>query len=59
MNWVNLVDFTVNDWVNASIATVLIYDDDTPVPIQGGAEGARGRRIQFKETLGIGLTYKF
>ncbi|OWP64969.1 hypothetical protein CDA63_01015 [Hymenobacter amundsenii] len=59
VNWVNLLDFSVNDWVSANIATVLIYDDDTPVPIKGGAEGARGRRIQFKETLGIGLTYKF
>ena len=59
VNWVNLVDFTVNDWISASLTTVLIYDDDIPVPIQGGPDGAKGRRIQFKETLGIGLTYKF
>ena len=59
VNWVNLVDFTVNDWISASLTTVLIYDDDIPVPLSDGPEGAKGRRVQFKETLGIGLTYKF
>lgn len=59
VNWVNLIDLIVNDWISANIATVLIYDDDIPVPTANGPEGAKGRRIQFKETLGIRLTYKF
>lgn len=59
VNWTNLVDFKVNKFVSANVATILIYDDDTPVPIGDGTSGKKGRRIQFKETLGIGLTYKF
>lgn len=49
--------------MSAGVATTLIYDDDILVPLnvdqQNGDPTARGRRIQFKETLGIGLTYKF
>lgn len=63
VNWENLIDFKINKVFSASVATTLIYDDDILVPLnvdQQNAEGtARGRRIQFKETLGIGLTYKF
>ncbi|WP_400193361.1 DUF3078 domain-containing protein [Hymenobacter sp. B81] len=62
VNWENLIDFKVNKFISASVATVLVYDDDILVPIDRNEDGqpdARGRRIQFKETLGIGLTYKF
>ncbi|WP_071837650.1 DUF3078 domain-containing protein [Hymenobacter norwichensis] len=63
VNWENLIDFKINKFFSASVATTLIYDDDILVPLnvdQQNADGtARGRRIQFKETLGIGLTYKF
>ena len=63
VNWENLIDFKINKFFGASVATTLVYDDDILVPLnvdQQNADGtARGRRIQFKETLGIGLTYKF
>ena len=63
VNWENLLDFKVNKFFSASVATTLVYDDDILVPLnvdeQNGDPTARGRRIQFKETLGIGLTYKF
>ena len=42
VNWVNLVDFTVNDWISASLTTVLIYDDDIPVPLSSGLGGCQG-----------------
>ncbi|KAA9325543.1 DUF3078 domain-containing protein [Hymenobacter busanensis] len=62
VNWENLIDFKVNKFVSASVATVLVYDDDILVPVDRNEDGvpdSRGRRVQFKETLGIGLTYKF
>jgi Protein of unknown function (DUF3078) len=63
VNWENLIDFKINKFFSASVATTLVYDDDILVPLnvdeQNGDPNARGRRIQFKETLGIGLTYKF
>ncbi|UOR05235.1 DUF3078 domain-containing protein [Hymenobacter aerilatus] len=57
--WTNLVDCKVNKFISANVATILMYDDDILVPIGDGTSGEKGRRIQFKETLGIGLTYKF
>ncbi|MET4105527.1 DUF3078 domain-containing protein [Hymenobacter sp. UYP22] len=62
VNWENLIDFKVNKYVSASVTTLLIYDDDIRVPLDRDEDGIpddRGRRVQFKETLGIGLTYKF
>lgn len=57
--WTNLLDCKVNKFISANVATILMYDDDILVPIGDGSSGEKGRRIQFKETLGIGLTYKF
>ncbi len=62
VNWENLINFKVNKLISASISTNLVYDDDVLVPLDRNEDGTpddRGRRIQFKETLGIGLTYKF
>jgi hypothetical protein len=62
VNWENLIEFKVNKFISASITSLLIYDDDILVPLNRDAAqtpGARGKRVQFKETLGIGLTYKF
>ena len=56
VNWSLLLSMKVNKWLAASIQTQLIYDDDVmikPTPTE------RARPItQFKEMLGIGLTYK-
>jgi len=57
--WTNLINCKVNKFISANVATILMYDDDIPVPIGDGTSGEKGRRIQFKETLGIGFTYRF
>ncbi|UOQ72633.1 hypothetical protein [Hymenobacter cellulosilyticus] len=62
VNWETLISFKVNKFISSSITTTLVYDDDVLVPIDQNDDGvpdSRGRRIQFKETLGIGLTYRF
>jgi Protein of unknown function (DUF3078) len=57
VNWSLLLTMKVNKWLAASIATQLIYDDH--VKIKTAPTGEPGPRTQFKELLGIGLTYKF
>jgi hypothetical protein len=57
VNWNLLLSLKVNKWLAASIQTQLIYDDD--VIIKNSPTEAGGPRTQFKELLGIGLTYKF
>lgn len=62
VNWENAINFKVNKLISANITTNLVYDDDILVPIDRNEDGIpddRGRRIQFKEALGIGLMYKF
>lgn len=61
ISWENLLVLKVNEFISATINTLLIYDDDILVKIDEGFEGepVMGRRAQFKEVIGVGLTYKF
>jgi len=57
VNWSFRLTMNVNKWLAASIATQLIYDDEIMIKTTPTSEP--GPRTQFKELLGIGLTYKF
>lgn len=58
VNWENVIGMKVNDYITATIHTNLIYDDDVKqLDDQGNVVG--GPRIQFKEMIGVGLSYKF
>jgi hypothetical protein len=57
VNWSAALSMKVNKWLAASIQTQLIYDDD--VKIVTDLSKSPGPRTQFKELLGVGLTYKF
>lgn len=69
VNWEVLVTLKVNSWLNTTISTQLLYDDDINIGakdpvlaedgtvLQPGVAG--GPRTQFKEVLAIGLTAKF
>lgn len=60
VNWETLLAFKVNKFLSASITTQLIYDDKIKVPvIEDGIEKSIGSLVQFKEILGVGLSYKF
>jgi len=50
-----IMDFKVNDWFSASLQLNLIYDDDIQIEDRFGDVGPR---TQFKQVLGLGLTYK-
>ncbi len=55
VNWDNMFDFTINSWLTANFGWQLVYDDDTPILL---SDGTTGPRTQFRQVLGIGLTYK-
>ena len=51
----------INSYLNASIKTQLIYDDDINIVGAKDANGnlTYGPKTQFKEAIAIGLIYKF
>ncbi|GAB3822668.1 DUF3078 domain-containing protein [Pontibacter rugosus] len=62
VNWENLVSFKVNKLISATLFAHLIYDDDVKVNVDRNDDGqidGKGPRIQLKQTLGIGVSYKF
>lgn len=65
VNWEALVAMKINKYISASINTQLIYDDKIKVPFDRNGDGtiatgeSVGSKIQFKEILGVGFSYKF
>ena len=57
VNWDLAVNMKINDFLSANFLSNLIYDHDILVPIDDA--GNTGRRVQFKQLLGVGLSYKF
>lgn len=54
--WDVMVFMKINKYLTANITTNLLYDDDIMIT---DADGNVGPRVQFKEVLGVGLTFKF
>lgn len=63
VNWEVLIGMKVNKYLTANISTQLIYDHDIPVPVEREMNGIKemgaGPRLQFKEVLSVGFSYKF
>jgi len=63
VDWELALNLTVNDFVNATIGTHLIYDDDVRFDVVEDADGnitdAGVPRVQFKQMLAVGLAYNF
>jgi len=62
VNWENLISMTVNKWISVDFTTQLIYDDDIMIMVDSNDDGvfdSAGPRTQFKETLMVGVSYKF
>lgn len=58
--WILRINMKINEWFGANITAELYYDEDISVPRKGPGETiSYGPGVQFKELLGIGLTYKF
>lgn len=62
VNWETLITMKVNKYISATLSTHLIYDRDIQIAVDTDDDGIvddKGPRVQFKEVLGIGLSYKF
>ena len=57
IDWDLLISMKVNKYLNASINTTLKYDDDVKYIDSNG--NSRGARVQFKEVIGVGVSYNF
>lgn len=58
--WDLKLDMKVNDFVRANVGINLIYDDNVKNKVQrDGVQVMEGPKIQFKQTLGVGLVYSF
>ncbi len=57
VSWKAMINMKVNEFLSANISTHLLYDDDISSTDSEGI--AQGPRVQFKELLGIGMSYKF
>jgi len=53
VSWENIILMKVNKYIAISLNTNLLYDADIVDPTDGKA------KIQFKEILGVGFSYKF
>lgn len=60
--WDLLLSMKVNKFISASISTTLVYDHDINIPTDANNDGVfdvTGPKVQFKEVLNIGFSYKF
>lgn len=56
VNWEVLVAMKVNKYISATVSSQLIYDHDIDII---DSKGKVGPRTQFKEVIGVGISYKF
>ena len=54
--WETLLNLKVNDYITASFATDLLYDEKIAIKRD---DGTVGPSTQFRSVLAIGLGYKF
>jgi hypothetical protein len=63
VNWETIILIKANKWLTTSLFTNLIYDHDVDIPVTRNVNGIDvegvGPRTQFKEVLGVGLSFKF
>jgi len=62
INWEMFLILKASEFFSASLTTHLIYDDDIKIERDTDNDGEidlRGARIQFKEVLSIGITFRF
>ena len=62
VNWTTLTSMKVNKFISATLSTHLIYDDDILISADKNQDGIvdfNGPRVQFKQVLGVGFSYKF
>lgn len=62
VSWEVLISMKVNKFFAATLSTHLLYDDDVDIAVDTNGDGvydASGPRVQFKEVLVVGFSYRF
>lgn len=60
VSWEFKLDLRVNDYVRANVGAYMIYDDNVKNKVErDGVQILEGPKVQFKQTLGVGLVYSF
>jgi hypothetical protein len=62
VNWECLLSMKVNKFIAATISTQLVYDDDIRIAKDRNNDGVNDQpipKVQFKEILAVGFSYKF
>lgn len=62
LNWDVAINMEVNKFLAVTIQTNMIYDDDINIKVDENDDGMidyDGPKLQFKEMVGVGLTFKF
>ena len=63
VNWETILMMKANKWLTVSLFTNLVYDHDVKIPVKRIVDGVEvegtGPRTQFKEVLGVGISFKF
>ena len=62
VNWETLTMIKVSKYITVSFATHLIYDENIKIGVDTTGDGeidTYGPRTQFKQLLGVGLSFKF
>ncbi len=57
VNWENLVNLKVNDWLNVNLTTQLFYDHSVKTFDENGV--AHDAKVQFREGLMLGVGFNF
>jgi hypothetical protein len=57
VDWEVAISMQFNRFIGATLTTSLLYDDAVKYIDKDGNK--HGARVQFKNILGVGLTYKF
>jgi hypothetical protein len=63
VNWETLITMKINNWLNATLTTQVIYDDDIIIgrvvnDETGEVLESGGPRTQFREVFALGLNFK-
>ena len=59
VDWQTSIGLKVNDYLSAAVFTHLIWDYDQLIPQydQAGVQTGVGRKLQFRDVIGVGLAY--
>lgn len=59
IDWNLILTFQINKWLAFSFVSELIYDEDIAIADKDNPDKPHNSLVQFKDVIGVGLTFKF